>query len=50
MANLFTNMANRILRPAISKAREGGILPSRKESSKPTIGETTRRLKRKSKR
>ena len=44
------DVVNRKLVPAISSFRQGGMSPSRKESSKPTIGATPRRLKRKSKR
>jgi len=54
MADLFTNMANRILKPTIRASRSAGIdvgsrTPSRKSSGS-VIGSTPYRSKRKAKR
>jgi len=49
MADLFRTIADRVLTPVVRKARESGIMPSRK-SSGATIGSTPRRSKRKAKR
>jgi hypothetical protein len=50
MADLFTNMASRILKPAIKSARNAGMNVGSRKSSGSLVGSSSYRSKRKAKR